>query len=572
MEISTKKSKNLWKHVDGNKYQYHVTISSIYSTKELNERVVYMDDLEKRKRIYGICVECNEPDTGWYWCQPLRQSQLDAVYCQKCLEWIPFENFENVTYIAKGGFGKIYSANWSEGISRGLLDIHNADKIHKDFHSGNILFGYNYPLISDLGMCQPANNEVKEEEIYGVLPYMTPEVLQTPHNDKPHDHILAVEICKGLRPKISQDTPKITPENRPTAEVLYRILNELNKNKYEDNEIYSQIKEYNKIRRIKFENRSSDDKSKSIQTHPQAIYTSRPLKFKDLPEPINSSDSSSFQFISEFLANDPDIAGFKFLSKWLDRFLERYDLCEHRATSVTIHTTGHEHSSFTVILACMADGTKLPTVCIFKLKNILKEKLSHGIHIRANEKRWVNEQEMLWWIEIVWTSRNPFGNSHSMLVLDSFHGHTVDSVKNRLVEKNTNIAAIPGDCTSKLQSLDVAINKSFKSKVKNWYNDWMLSNVRTFTPAKKIRRPSYFNNNMDDEVIENSNNLGSSEEYPEEANYENKWNIENIVQNNNKNDGKEYEEEIDGVKKDDDIISYVDSDDEMRNEEYYNKF
>jgi len=52
-----------------------------------------------------------------------------------------------------------------------------------------------------------------------------------------------------------------------------------------------------------------------------------------------------------------------------------------------------------------------------------------------------------------------------MLVYDSFRGHTVNSVKNRLVEKNTNIAVIPGGCTSKLQPLDVAINKSFKSKV-----------------------------------------------------------------------------------------------------------
>ena len=29
-----------------------------------------MEDLEKRKEAYGICVECNEPSTGWRWCQP----------------------------------------------------------------------------------------------------------------------------------------------------------------------------------------------------------------------------------------------------------------------------------------------------------------------------------------------------------------------------------------------------------------------------------------------------------------------------------------------------------------------
>jgi hypothetical protein len=135
------------------------------------------------------------------------------------------------------------------------------------------------------------------------------------------------------------------------------------------------------------------------------------------------------------------------------------------AKTVSIRTTGHEWSSFTVILACMANGTKLPAVCIFKLKNVLKETFPHDIYIRANEKVWVNEQEMLWWVENVWTSKNHFGNLRSMLILDSFCGHIVNSVKNRLVEKNTNIAVIPGGCTSKLQPLDVAINKSFKSKV-----------------------------------------------------------------------------------------------------------
>jgi hypothetical protein len=95
-------------------------------------------DLEKRKEVYGICGECNEPGTGEYWCQPcnakrfkenfknwtsgnknidelIQQSQLDALYYTKCLEWIPFEKFENITYLTRGGFSKIYSADWPEG-------------------------------------------------------------------------------------------------------------------------------------------------------------------------------------------------------------------------------------------------------------------------------------------------------------------------------------------------------------------------------------------------------------------------------------------------------------------------
>src|SRR5689334_16076847 len=71
--------------------------------------------------------------------------------------------------------------------ARGLLDIHNAGMVHKDLHSGNLLFStdvdnLSLPLISDLGMSQPANiskeNSVNKEGIYGVLPYVAPEVLR----------------------------------------------------------------------------------------------------------------------------------------------------------------------------------------------------------------------------------------------------------------------------------------------------------------------------------------------------------------------------------------------------------
>src|ERR1051325_2474932 len=170
-------------------------------------------------------------------------------------------------------------------IARGLLDIHNAGKVHKDFHSGNILLHNNIPSISDLGMCQPANNEAKKEGIYGVLPYMAPEVLrgyqytkaadiysfgivmnefiseETPYNNIPHDHILAVKICKGHRPKISEDTPKLLADliikcwdaksdNRPTAKELYQILRKWWSDEIddEDSELYSQVEECEKIR------------------------------------------------------------------------------------------------------------------------------------------------------------------------------------------------------------------------------------------------------------------------------------------------------------------------------------
>ncbi|CAB5386354.1 unnamed protein product [Rhizophagus irregularis] len=58
------KPKNLWKNIDYYKYQAHVTVSTIDS-EDVDERVVYMEDLEKRKQVYGVCGECNEPEGGY---------------------------------------------------------------------------------------------------------------------------------------------------------------------------------------------------------------------------------------------------------------------------------------------------------------------------------------------------------------------------------------------------------------------------------------------------------------------------------------------------------------------------
>ena len=31
------------------------------------------------------------------------------------LEWIPYDRFYDIEYIAKGGFGKVYRAKWKDG-------------------------------------------------------------------------------------------------------------------------------------------------------------------------------------------------------------------------------------------------------------------------------------------------------------------------------------------------------------------------------------------------------------------------------------------------------------------------
>src|SRR5205814_188940 len=142
-------------------------------------------------------------------------------------------NLRNNYYLNESDNNYYDKINHLMQIASGLLDIHNAGKVHKDFHSGNILCEVELSYISDLGMCQPANNEkqsAKKEGIYGVLPYIAPEVLrgyqytkasdiysfgiimnefiseETPYSNISHDHALAIKICKGFRPNIFKYT------------------------------------------------------------------------------------------------------------------------------------------------------------------------------------------------------------------------------------------------------------------------------------------------------------------------------------------------------------------------------
>ncbi len=79
---------------------------------------------------------------------------------------------------------------------------------------------------------------------------------------------------------------------------------------------------------------------------------------------------------------------------------------------------------------------------------------------------------MIWWINNIWSKRSSdqLSNPKSLFVLDSFYGYLVNSIKERLNEIHTNMTVIPKSLTSKLQPLDVAVNKSFKSNVSiNYY-------------------------------------------------------------------------------------------------------
>src|SRR3954447_3958997 len=140
-----------------------------------------------------------------------------------------------------------------------LFDIHQENAIHRDLHSGNILYDQINQLfyISDLGFCGPADKPLNS--IYGNLPYIAPEVIagkettfasdiysfgmlmweisseQPPFINYENDYDLAMNIINGMRPKIIPGTPleykklmklcwDANPENRPNVITLEKEI------------------------------------------------------------------------------------------------------------------------------------------------------------------------------------------------------------------------------------------------------------------------------------------------------------------------------------------------------------
>ena len=48
----------------------------------------------------------------------IQKFQLNATRCEEVLEWIPYEKFSDIKYLAKGGFGTVHKAKWIDGYIR----------------------------------------------------------------------------------------------------------------------------------------------------------------------------------------------------------------------------------------------------------------------------------------------------------------------------------------------------------------------------------------------------------------------------------------------------------------------
>jgi serine/threonine protein kinase len=156
--------------------------------------------------------------------------------------------------------------------------------------------------IGDLGLSRPANDNSKNNEIYGVIPYIAPEIFKgstfskesdiyslgmimwelttgcKPFANAEHDHSLIFNIIDGVRPEITEDTPECyanlmkscwdsDPRKRPSISDIKKTCNTWNGSVFDQAELKRKKLIDSKKLGLEF----------SRNSHPKAIYTSRLL-------------------------------------------------------------------------------------------------------------------------------------------------------------------------------------------------------------------------------------------------------------------------------------------------------
>ncbi|CAB4404760.1 unnamed protein product [Rhizophagus irregularis] len=416
-----------------------------YTIKELNktyDKNKIMDNEGTRR----TCENCNQECLATLYCEFCVQNylkanfsnwtsgnnnidiliqnyQIESFRTDNIIEWIPYNNLQNIEYLTNGGFSEVYTADWIDGgyeewdskeqklirfgrhevilkelenvesanqrwveeakshlkisnkqaaivpcygltqnpsngnhmlviykadvdlrkylqqtqnqlswkerinivydIILALGAIHHENAIHRDLHSGNILYlKLNKRwVISDFGFCGPADKST--ESIYGNLPYIAPEVIsgknttknsdiysiamlmweissgQPPFNDFENDYNLALKIINGMRPKVITGTPlkyenlmkqcwDADPSKRLDIVTLWKEIKKLLKS-------YQNIS--NETLQKEINNNLETDKTNTNYTSSK-LFTSKIYQFKNLPEPKNASEEEQEAFHS----------------------------------------------------------------------------------------------------------------------------------------------------------------------------------------------------------------------------------------------------------------------------------
>ncbi|RHZ73892.1 hypothetical protein Glove_228g55 [Diversispora epigaea] len=181
------------------------------------------------------CEDCQQDNTGPQWCNTcnskrfqsefnewtsedaeidefIRKTQLTATKYEEVIEWIPFDRFDNIKYLDKGGFGKVFRATWSDGY---ITNWDSQGKIWKRSQQNICLKSLNTSLNKD-GFLQEVKHQLKFRGVWAIAIY---GITKNPENE----YMMVMQYARygSLRKMLNNNFNELTWKNK--IENLYYI-------------------------------------------------------------------------------------------------------------------------------------------------------------------------------------------------------------------------------------------------------------------------------------------------------------------------------------------------------------
>ena len=167
------------------------------------------------------------------------------------------------------------------------------------------------------------------------------------------------------------------------------------------------------------------------------------------------------------------------------------------ARTVTV-VEPNSSSRCTAMLGVSKSGKKFPPYIIFAGKataggRVIKEcrnPAQHGystsLTYMVQENAWMDEKCLIDWVDRVW---KPYADSiqgPKLMLLDSYTAHMTAAVKRAIHMTGTELEFIPPGYTSKLQPMDVGLNKPFKDRLRHEVERFLTTNPLGEKPTRPI--------------------------------------------------------------------------------------
>ncbi|XP_069734631.1 pogo transposable element with ZNF domain isoform X2 [Phaenicophaeus curvirostris] len=150
-------------------------------------------------------------------------------------------------------------------------------------------------------------------------------------------------------------------------------------------------------------------------------------------------------------------------------FLDMEVLSSDDRKENALQTVGTGEPWCDVVLTILADGSVLPTLVFYRGHVQQPANVPESIMLEAKENGYSDDEVVELWSSRVWQKHTECQNSKGMLVLDCHRTHLSEEVLSVLSASSTLPAVVPAGCSSKIQPLDVCINRTVKNFLhKKW--------------------------------------------------------------------------------------------------------